>query len=124
VTLAVTNSGFEITDGAIRPGVNTIRVDFLEQQALPSFVGNDVHLMRVDDEQSIALADGWMDWRTQDGLQDPAPVTFLGGINDLPAESYGYFTVNLAPGAYAFIAEMPRPGAAGFVMPFSVEAAE
>lgn len=124
VTLAVTNSGFDISDGAIRPGWNTIRVDYLEQQALPSFVGNDVHLMRVDDEKSIARADGWMDWRTRNGLEDPAPVTFLGGINDLPAESYGYFTVNLEPGAYAFIAEMPRPGAAGFVLPFSVEATQ
>jgi len=124
MTLAVTNGGYEIVDGAIRPGWNTIRVEYLEQQALPSFVGNDVHLMRVDDEDSIALADGWMDWRTADGLEDPAPVTFLGGINDLPAGSYGYFTVNLEPGAYALIAEMPSPGAAGFVMPFSVEASE
>lgn len=124
MTLAVTNSGFEVIDGAIWPGWNTIRVEYLEQQALPSFVGNDVHLLRVDDEKSIARADGWMDWRTGDGLQDPAPVTFLGGINDLPAESYGYFTVNLEPGAYAFVAEMPSPGAAGFVLPFSVEATQ
>lgn len=122
MTLAVTNHGYEISEGAIRPGWNTIRVEFLEQQALPSFVGNDAHLMRVDDEQSIALADAWMDWRTRDGLQDPAPVTFLGGINDLPAESYGYFTVNLEPGGYAFIAEMPSPAAAGFVLPFTVPA--
>jgi hypothetical protein len=120
-TLAVTNSGYELTGGTLRPGWNTIRVDFQEQQALPSFVGNDVHLMRVDDERSIELADDWMDWRTVEGLQDPAPVTFLGGVNDLPAGSYGYFTVNLEPGGYAFIAEMPNPGAAGFVLPFSVE---
>jgi len=121
VTLAVTNTGFEIIDGAIRPGRNTIRVDFLEQQALPSFVGNDVHLMRVEDEQSIDLADSWMDWRTVNGLQDPAPATFLGGINDLPAGSHGYFSVDLEPGDYAFIAEMPGPRAAGFVLPFSLE---
>ncbi len=124
VTLAITNSGYEIIDGAVRPGWNTIRVDYLEQQALPSFVGNDVHLMRVDDGQSISMADGWMDWRSKEGLQDPAPVSFLGGINDLPAGSHGYFTVNLEPGDYAFIAEMPGPRAAGFVMPFSVAASD
>jgi len=123
-TLTVTNTGYELTDGTLRPGWNTIRVEFQEQQALPSFVGNDVHLMRVDTERSIELADGWMDWRTSEGLQDPAPVTFLGGLNDLPAGAYGYFTVNLEPGGYAFIAEMPNPGAAGFVLPFSVEAPE
>ncbi|MFV8816868.1 hypothetical protein [Haliea sp. E17] len=121
VTLAVRNSGFELDAGKLVAGRNTIRVDFVEQQALPSFVGNDVHLIRVASAVDTALADAWMDWRTQDGLQDPAPVEFLGGLQDLPAGSHGYFTVDLAPGRYAFIAEMPAPLAAGFVLPFSVE---
>jgi hypothetical protein len=124
VTLAVKNSGLEMAGGTIRPGINTIRVDFLEQQALPSFVGNDVHLMKVEDEHSISKADAWLDWRTKAGLEDPAPVTFLGGINDMPAGSRGYFTVDLPPGDYAFIAEMPGPQAAGFTLPFTVPATE
>jgi hypothetical protein len=119
-TLAIRNSGFERVSGELKKGTNTIRVDFIEQQALPSFVGNDVHLMRVDDENSIAKADAWLDWRTPDGLEDPSPVTFLGGINDLPAGAHGYFTVDLEPGDYAFIAEIPGPQAAGFVLPFTV----
>jgi len=123
-TLAIRNSGFEWVDGAINAGTNTIRVEFIEQQAFPSFVGNDVHLMRIDDDQSIAKADAWLDWRAPDGLEDPSPVSFLGGINDLPAGSHGYFTVELAPGDYAFIAEIPGPQAAGFVLPFTVSAGE
>lgn len=119
--LAVTNSGFEIISGALQSGLNTIRVDFLEQQALPSFVGNDVHVMKVENAQSIELADAWMDWRTPGGLEDPSPVEFLGGLNDLPAGQHGYFTVKLEPGDYAFIAEVPGPQAAGFVLPFSVD---
>jgi hypothetical protein len=124
VTLTVSNAGIEIADGALEPGSNTIRVDFVEQQQFPSFVGNDVHLMRVDGEDSIRLADAWLDWRTKDGLEDPSPVTFLGGINDMPAGSHGYFTVDLPPGDYAFIAEIPGPLASGFVLPFTVAAAE
>lgn len=124
VTLTVRSSGIEIADGALAAGRNTIRVDFAEQQQLPSFVGNDVHLMRVDGDDSIRLADAWLDWRSKDGLEDPSPVTFLGGINDMPAGSHGYFTVELEPGEYAFIAEMPGPLAAGFVLPFSVAAAD
>jgi len=120
VTLNVTNAGFEIVSGEMKAGVNTVRVNFVEQQALPSFVGNDVHVMYVSDEDSIAKADAWMDWRTPDGLQSPSPVLFLGGINDLPAGAHGYFTVSLEPGEYAFIAEIPNPQAAGFVLPFSV----
>ena len=124
VTLTVRNAGIEVTSGELREGANTIRVDFVEQQAFPSFVGNDVHVMRVDDANSIAKADAWMDWRTKDGLEDPSPVVFLGGINDLPAGMHGYFSVDLAPGDYAFIAEIPGPQEAGFVLPFSVSAFE
>jgi hypothetical protein len=119
-TLEIRNSGMGIVSGHLRPGVNTIRVDFVEQQALPSFVGNDVHLMRVDSEESIGEADGWLDWRTTDGLEDPSPVVFLGGLNDMPAGSHGYVTAELQPGDYAFIAEMPDPAGAGFVLPFTV----
>jgi len=119
-TLALRNAGMELVGGELKAGVNTIRVDYVEQQALPSFVGNDVHLMRVDSEDSIGDADAWLDWRAKEGLEDPAPVTFLGGINDMPAGSHGYFTVDLEPGRYAFIAEMPHPQAAGFVLPFTI----
>jgi hypothetical protein len=120
-TLAITNAGLELVSGALQAGSNTIRVEFREQQALPSFVGNDVHLMRVDDDQSIALADAWLDWRTANGLEDPSPVEFLGGINDMPAGTHAYFTVDLQPGEYAFIAEIPGPQAAGFALPASVK---
>jgi len=122
-TLAVNNSGMEIVNGALKAGTNTIRVDFVEQQALPSFVGNDVHIMRVENDESISQADAWLDWRAKDGLEDPSPVTFLGGINDMPEGSHSYFTADLQPGNYAFIAEVPSPQEAGFVLPFIVEAA-
>ncbi len=122
-TLAVNNSGMEIVNGALKAGTNTIRVDFVEQQVLPSFVGNDVHIMRVENDESISQAGAWLDWRAKDGLEDPSPVTFLGGINDMPEGSHGYFTVDLQPGNYAFIAEVPSPQEAGFVLPFMVEAA-
>jgi hypothetical protein len=122
--LTVNNSGMEIVSGALKAGMNTIRVDFIEQQALPSFVGNDVHIMRVENDDSISQADAWLDWRAKDGLEDPSPVTFLGGINDMPEGSHSYFTVDLQPGNYAFIAEVPRPQELGLVLPFTVEAAD
>ena len=124
VTLAVNNSGIEIVKGALKAGMNTIRVNFVEQQVLPSFVGNDVHIMRVENDESISQADAWLDWRAKDGLEDPSPVIFLGGINDMPEGSHGYVTVDLQPGNYAFIAEAPRPQELGLVLPFTVEAAD
>jgi hypothetical protein len=41
----------------------------------------------------------------------------------MPEGSHGYFTVDLQPGNYAFIAEVPRPQELGLVLPFTVEAA-
>lgn len=120
-TVALGNTGITLASGEFRPGVNTIRVEFTEQQALPSFVGNDVHLLRVRDDQSVAAASQWMDWRTPEGLQDPSPVEFLGGVQDMPAGSHAYFTVDLAPGNYALMAEVPDPLGIGLVLPFSVE---
>ena len=122
VTLAIKNTGMEIAGGEIKPGINTIRVEFVEQQALPSFVGNDVHLMKVENEDDIQRADAWLDWRAKDGLEDPSPVIFLGGVNDMPAGSHAYFTVDLQPGDYALIAEMPSPAETGFVHRFTVSA--
>lgn len=120
-TVALSNDGIELVAGALRPGTNTIRVDFSEQQALPSFVGNDVHLLRVDNPASLTAASEWMDWRTPDGLQDPSPVAFLGGVQDMAAGSHAYFTVDLEPGDYALMAEVPDPLGMGLVLTFSVE---
>ena len=120
-TVAIRNNGMEIVDGELKRGRNTIRVEFIEQQALPSFVGNDIHLFRVDGEQSIARAEAWMDWRTKRGLEDPSPVIFLGGLNDMPQGTHGYFTVDLEAGDYAFISEVPAPRELGLYLPFTID---
>lgn len=120
VTLDLSNDGIELESGAWKQGLNTVRVNVIEQQALPNFAGNDVHLLRVDSSDSIAMAATWMDWRAPQGLQSPSPVTFLGGIQDLPAGSHGYFTVELDKGNYALLGEAPDPQALGLSLSFSV----
>jgi hypothetical protein len=120
-TVAIRNNGMEIVGGELKRGRNTIRVEFVEQQALPSFVGNDIHLFRVEGEGSIARADAWMDWRTKQGLQDPSPVIFLGGLNDMPQGTHGFFTVDLEAGDYAFISEVPAPREMGLFLPFTID---
>ena len=51
-----------------------------------------------------------MNWADPKGLIEPAPstITFLGGVNDMPAESRGYFVATLEPGKYALISEVPE----------------
>lgn len=54
--------------------------------------------------------ESWMNWTDPKGLITPAPegVTFLGGVNDMPAGRKGYFEAELTPGRYAFISEVPN----------------
>lgn len=117
----LSNNGISLEEGALRAGSNTIRVDFAEQQALPSFVGNDIHLLQLNDPEDLQTAADWMDWRTPDGLQSPSPVRFLGGIQDMAAGRHGYFSVDLEPGNYALMAEVPDPLGLGLALSVTVD---
>jgi hypothetical protein len=119
-TLAVSTLGFEITGGELRPGTNVVKVDFIDQQVYPNFVGHDVHVVQLGVVVDPGAVKAWMDWRQKDGLQTPAPAVFLGGVNDMPAGSTAYLRLELEPGDYAFVAEVPSPGEQGLWLPFSV----
>lgn len=121
VTITISNSGLAITDGSLRSGANILRVDFSEQQTFPTFVGNDVHIVRLDSDDALNAAADWLDWRKPEGLETPSPATFIGGINDMPSGAHGYIHVDLSPGAYALIGETPSPEEDGFILPFEIE---
>lgn len=120
LALAVSSQGFELLDGELQPGRNTIRVAFDDQHVYPNFAGHDVHVVRIDEDTDLEALQAWMDWSQPGGLETPAPAVFFGGVNDMPAGTTAYFTVDLQPGDYAFIAEVPSPGDNGFLLPFTV----
>ncbi|MFN2100321.1 hypothetical protein [Altererythrobacter sp. MF3-039] len=120
VTLALSNSGFEITEGAFVAGTNSVRVNFVEQQMYNDFVGHDAHVFRIDDDTDVDAAAKWPDFFPIDGQQTPAPAKFVGGIHDMPRGSTGYFTVELEAGEYGITAEIPDAQANGFFERFSV----
>ena len=107
--------------GTPKAGEQTFAVRFDDQRPYENFVGHDVHLFRVDSTTDMARVQAWMDWTKPGQLQTPAPATFLGGLNEEPAGTTGYFTVTLTPGRYALIAEVPEPGQRGFLREFTVE---
>ena len=49
-----------------------------------------------------------------------ALITFIGGTNDAPAGSTQYFKVNLEPGKYALISEVPNTKAKGMLKTFTI----
>jgi hypothetical protein len=97
-----------------------VEVTFTDQKVHENFVGHDVHIARIDDEALLATLETWMVWSNPTGLETPAPVPFVGGLNEMPTGSVGYFTVTLEPGTYAWISEVPGASAKGMLRVFTV----
>ncbi len=103
--------------GGLAPGQHTVAVHFDEHPAVG--LGNDLHLVRLDDVTDMNAVIAWMDWMEIHGLREPAPASFLGGAQEMPVGHTSYFVVDLVPGRYAWISE---PGAiTGMVREFTVE---
>ena len=116
-TLDITiSSGAGIqVEGTPTAGQHIVSVTFADQQVHENFVQHDVHLVRLADDTDMAGLEAWMDWRLPQGLQTPAPVEFIGGLNEMPAGHTGYIHVTLEPGRYAWIAEVPNAGEKGML---------
>lgn len=113
--------GIEVEKSDVGPGPHTVAVHFADQTTHEHFLGHDVHLVRLEDTTDLQKLATWMDWTQPGGLETPAPVTFLGGTHEMPAGETAYFTVELTPGRYAWIAEVPNPAEKGMLKTFTVE---
>lgn len=120
--MTISREGGIDVDTDVPAGLHTIAVHFEDQSAHENFVGHDVHLVRLDADVSLDALASWMDWTRKGGLQEPAPVEFVGGLNEMPAGTTGYFTAQLEPGEYAWISEVPDPAGKGMLRTFTVAA--
>lgn len=121
--LDISSTGGITMYSAPSAGAHTVAVSFSDQTVHENFVGHDIHLARLQDDVDLDLLEQWMDWSQPTGLQTPAPVEFLGGLNEMPAGSIGYFSATLEPGTYAWISEVPGTRAKGMLQTFTVGAA-
>ncbi|WP_370476291.1 hypothetical protein [Tamlana flava] len=115
------------TDGityssSIKKGNQVFAVHYKDQIVHENFVGHDVNLVKLDANADLEMLEAWMNWATPTGLMDPLPegITFLGGTNDAPAGSTQYFEVDLTPGKYAFISEVPNTSSKNMLKTFEV----
>jgi len=99
-----------VFNDSIASGRHTFSVFFKDQIVHENFAGHDVNLVNLTEKASLEELEKWMNWADPEGLIEPAPagVTFLGGVNNMPAGSKGYFTVAIEPGNYALISEVPN----------------
>lgn len=110
--------GFTI-DGDLQSGEQTIAVHFEDQTVHGNVLGHDVHLARVDDTTDLDELAAWMNWIG--GLEGDPPAEFVGGAHDMPAGNTAYFTVDLSPGEYVFIAEVDEPAEKNMLQPVTVD---
>ena len=102
-------------------GENTIEVQFVETKLYPNFTRPDVHLLRLDEQSDLQKIENFVDWMLPDGMIMAAPAEFLGGVQEMPDGKVASFTVNLIPGRYALIGEVPKAMSSNFFIEFSVE---
>ncbi|MCB0432650.1 MAG: hypothetical protein KDD18_06445 [Mangrovimonas sp.] len=123
-TVNITLSGEEgiSYNAPISKGKQVFSVYVKDQKPHENFIWHDLNLVKLNDLANEDELEAWMNWADPKGLITPAPngVTFLGGVNDMPAESIGYFTVDLEPGRYAFISEVPNTKSKGLFKTFEV----
>lgn len=114
-------AGIEFND-TIATGKRIFSVYYKDQIAHENFVGHDINLVKLADNADLENLENWMNWADPNGLIEPAPsdATFLGGVNDMPAGSKGYFTANMVPGRYALISEVPNTTSKNMFKIFSI----
>ncbi|MGI9531085.1 hypothetical protein [Lutimonas sp.] len=103
-------------------GKQIFEVYFDDQISHENFVGHDINLVRLGESADISELEHWLNWADPKGLVTPAPngFTFLGGVNEMPTGSVGYFEVALTPGEYFLISEVPGALSKKLYKPFVV----
>jgi len=99
-----------VYNDSISSGKHIFSVYYKDQIAHENFVGHDINLVKLDENANLKELENWMNWADPKGLIEPAPngITFIGGVNDMPEGSIGYFTATLKTGKYALISEVPN----------------
>ncbi|MEX0361517.1 MAG: hypothetical protein AB3N10_11100 [Allomuricauda sp.] len=123
INLSISSTTGIFTKDSIVGGLQTFSVHFVDQMVHENFVGHDINLVKLGEDANMEELENWMNWASPTGLIEPAPkgLTFLGGVNDMPAGRTGYFTVQLDPGSYVLISEVPNPTSKGLLRTFSIK---
>lgn len=120
ITISSTD-GITFND-TIGKGQHCFSVFYKDQIAHENFIGHDINLAKLGETVNLDELNAWMDWSNPEGLIEPAPegVIFLGGVNNMSEGQKGYFTVNLEPGRYILISEVPNPASKNMLKTFIV----
>ncbi|MDX1472032.1 MAG: hypothetical protein R3213_11095 [Flavobacteriaceae bacterium] len=121
-TISISTAGLNM-EGSPSSGKKTFRVNYQDQKTYEHFLGHDVNLVRYENSVKTDSLIPWLNWMNPTGLKTPPPAgfTFLGGVNNMLAGDTGYFEVDLTPGNYLLISEVPDAKKKGLYKEFKVE---
>ncbi|TBW28020.1 hypothetical protein [Gramella sp. KN1008] len=110
-------------DENVTSGKKTFQVNYGEQKVHEHYLQHDVNIVWVDEGTDMAKLEKWVNWSEPTGLQTPAPegFRFLGGVQEMKSGDKGFFTVDLKPGNYALISEVPNSQEKGMLKTFTVK---
>jgi hypothetical protein len=122
IAIAISSTEGIVFNDSISAGKHTFSVFYKDQIVHENFLGHDVNIAKLSDLANLDDLNSWMDWSNPKGLIEPAPtgVTFMGGLNNMSAGDTGYFTVDLKPGRYVLISEVPNPASKNMLKTFTV----
>lgn len=126
LNLAISSENGITTEGDVTAGSHVVRIRFEDQITYAHLLGHNVQLVKMTDSGDEELLDdvaGWMDWTQPGSLVHRVPrgAEFLGGSMEMTGGSTTYFYVDIEPGDYAWIAEIPDPAGHGMLKTFTVE---
>jgi hypothetical protein len=111
-----------VVKDTVKVGKQIFSVYFKDQMVHENFVGHDINLVRIKEGTDISTLETWINWADPKGLISPAPegFTFLGGVNDMPEGSSAFFEVDLSPGTYVLISEVPNARSKNLLKTFMI----
>ncbi|MCK0132090.1 hypothetical protein MWU59_11325 [Flavobacteriaceae bacterium F08102] len=122
VDIRISSTDGIVFNDSIGSGMHIFSVFFKDQVVHENFVGHDINLVKLGENANLEELENWMNWANPKGLIEPAPhaITFLGGVNNMPAGNIGYFSAELEPGKYALISEVPNASSKNMLKIFEV----
>lgn len=124
-TLTISSTEGIQVDQPLTEGSHTIEIFFKDQESYAHLQGHNVQLVRLNDKENEELLSNlttWMDWRQPGSLVDRAPegAEFMGGTMEMTKGGTAYFHMDLTPGDYAWIAEIPDPADHNMLKTFTI----
>ncbi|MDZ7659109.1 hypothetical protein [Fodinibius sp.] len=124
-TLTISSTEGIQFDEQLNEGKHIFEIHFKDQQSYAHLQGHNVQLVKLSNNEDMELLDSlstWMDWRQAGSLVNRAPkgAEFWGGTMEMTEGSTAYFHVNLLPGDYAWIAEVPDPAEHNMLKTFTI----